>query len=42
MKVGFTVMIQKQSNNHRPQSPRAKKGAAGVEFNKEHVHCSFF
>jgi hypothetical protein len=24
-----------------PQSPRAKKGVVGPEFNKEHSHCFF-
>jgi hypothetical protein len=46
MKVGFTVMIQKQSNNRR--SGRAnnhqeiKKGAPGPEFNKESIFFVFF
>jgi histone-lysine N-methyltransferase SETMAR len=44
MKVGFTVMIQKQSNRHhsgRAHSHQEQKGAAGPKFNKEHAHCFF-
>jgi hypothetical protein len=40
MEVGFTVMIQKQSNNHRSgraHNHQSKKGMAGPEFNKEHA-----
>jgi catechol 2,3-dioxygenase-like lactoylglutathione lyase family enzyme len=48
MKVGFMVMIQKQSNNHiAVEEPtitkrKKKKGTAGLEFNKKHAHFSFF
>jgi hypothetical protein len=44
MKVGFTVMIQKQSNNRhsgRAHKHQEQKGAAGLEFNKDYAH-SFF
>jgi hypothetical protein len=42
MKVGFTVMIQKQSNSitiEEPTITKSRKGAAGPELNKEHAHC---
>jgi hypothetical protein len=38
-------MIQKQRNNRhseRAHNNQEKKGAAGLEFNKEHAHCFFF
>jgi hypothetical protein len=33
---------QQLSQWKSPQSPRAKKGMGGPEFNKEHAHCFFF
>jgi hypothetical protein len=42
--VGFTVMIQKQSNNcrsGRAHNHQWQKGMASLEFNKEHAHCFF-
>jgi hypothetical protein len=41
MKVGFTVVIQKQSNSRSVEEPtitKSEKGTAGSEFNKEHAH----
>jgi hypothetical protein len=29
---------RQSSQSKSPQSPRAKKGVAGLEFNKEHAH----
>jgi hypothetical protein len=40
-KVGFMFMIQKQSNNRyngRAHNHQEQKGAADLEFNKEHSH----
>jgi hypothetical protein len=40
MKVGFMVMIKKQSNSHcsgRAHNHQEQKGMAGPEFNKEHA-----
>jgi hypothetical protein len=44
MKVGFTVMIQKQRNNchsGRAHNNQEQKRPAGPDFNKEHAHCFF-
>jgi hypothetical protein len=41
MIAGFTVMIQKQSNNHcsgRAKILQEQKSTSGPEFNKEHNH----
>jgi hypothetical protein len=39
---GYDREIKKQSSQWKSsQSQRAKKGAAGLEFNKEHAHCFF-
>jgi hypothetical protein len=43
-KVGFTAVMQKQSNSlpvEEPTITKSKKGAAGLDFNKEHAHCFF-
>jgi hypothetical protein len=45
MKVQFTVMIQKQTNNRRrgrAHNHQEPKGAAGMEFNKEHATTGSF
>jgi hypothetical protein len=39
-KIGFAVMIQKQSNNIAVEEStiiKSKKGTAGPQFNKEHA-----
>jgi hypothetical protein len=39
---GYDPETKQQSSPWKiPQSPRAKKGTAGLEFNEEHAHCSF-
>jgi hypothetical protein len=39
---GYDPETKQQSSQWKsPQSPKAKKGAAGPEFNKEHAHCIF-
>jgi hypothetical protein len=40
---GYDPETKQQSSQWKsPQSPRAKKGTTGPEFNKEHVHCFFW
>jgi hypothetical protein len=44
-KVGFMVMIQKQSSNCRSgetHNNQEQKGTAGLEFNKVHAQCFSF
>jgi hypothetical protein len=40
---GYDTETKQQSSQWKsPQSPTAKKNAAGPEFNKEHTYCFLF